>query len=215
MEESEGLRPARGEARRDRYDALSRALHWTTAALVLAAFALALWPGLVKGSASLHKSLGLALFFVVLLRLGWRWSGGTGGGRPNGDGDALTLAAKAVHGALYAALLAVPLLGWLHLNSKGIGVSMFGLPMPTLVDADRDLARLLFQAKRWVAYGMLSAIGFHATAALAHHYVFRDGVLASMLPPRGGAAGGRGASEPRPAAGGEANGDAAEAKGAA
>jgi cytochrome b561 len=185
VEESEDLRPARGEARRDRYDPLSRALHWATAALVLACFALALQPDLVKGSASLHKSLGLALLFVALLRLGWRLTGGTGGGRPNGDGDALTLAAKAVHGALYAALLAVPLLGWLHLNSKGIGVSMFGLAMPMLADTDRDLARLLFQAKRWVAYGMLSAIGFHATAALAHHYVFRDGVLASMLPPRG------------------------------
>ena len=147
MEHSETLRPARGEARRDRYDPLSQALHWATVALVLATFALALRPDLVKGSASLHKSLGLALFFVVLLRLGWRLTAGRGG-RPNGDGDALTLAAKAVHGALYAALLAVPLLGWLHLNSKGIGVGMFGLPMPMLADPDRDLARLLFQVKR-------------------------------------------------------------------
>ena len=194
MEGSESLRPAHGEAGRDRYDPLSRALHWATAALVLATFALALWPGLVKGSASLHKSLGLALFFTVLLRLGWRLTGGRGGGKPDGEGDALTLAAKAVHGALYAALLAVPLLGWLHLNSKGIGVGMFGLPMPTLADPDRDLARLLFQAKRWFAYGMLSAIGFHATAALAHHYVFRDGVLASMLP--GGSRGKAAATAP-------------------
>lgn len=182
MEDGENLRPARGEAARGRYDPLSLALHWATAALVLACFALALWPDLVKGSASLHKSLGLALLFVVPLRLAWRLTGGRGGGRPDGRGDALTHAAKAVHGALYAALLAVPLLGWLHLNSKGIGVGMFGLPLPMLADADRDLARTLFQAKRWLAYGMLSAIGFHATAALAHHYVFKDGVLASMLP---------------------------------
>jgi superoxide oxidase len=209
MEDSETLRPARGEARRDRYDPLSQALHWATVALVLATFALALWPELAKGSASLHKSLGLALFFAVLLRLGWRLTGGTGGGRPDGDGDALTLAAKAVHGALYAALLAVPLLGWLHLNSKGIGVSMFGLSMPTLADPDRDLARLLFQVKRWFAYGMLSAIGFHATAALAHHYVFRDGVLASMLP-----GGSRGKVAAADAAADEVE-DAAGAKGTA
>ena len=210
MKDGKSLRPAQGEAGRDPYDPLSQILHWATAALVLASFALALWPDLVKGSAALHKSLGLALLFVVLLRLGWRLTGGTGGGRPNGDGDALTLAAKAVHGALYAALLAVPLLGWLHLNSKGIGVSMFGLPMPALADADRDLARSLFRVKSWLAYGMLSAIGFHATAALAHHYVFRDSVLASMLPagPRG-----RPAAAPRPADG--VADDAAGAKGTA
>ncbi|MBD0275378.1 MAG: cytochrome b, partial [Acetobacteraceae bacterium] len=133
------------------------------------------------GSASLHKSIGLALIFVVLLRLGWRLTGGKGGAHP-GNNDSLALAAKAVHGMLYLALLAVPLLGWLHLNSKGIEVRMFGIPMPMLADPDRDLSRLLFQAKRWLSYGMLSAIGFHATAALAHHFVFRDGVLTSMLP---------------------------------
>ena len=213
MGDSDTLRPAHGEAGRDRYDPLSQALHWATAALVLASFALALWPELVKGSASLHKSLGLALLFVVLARLGWRLTGGKGGGRRRDGNDPLALAAKAVHGMLYAALLAVPVLGWLHLNSKGIVVSMFGLPMPMLADPDRDLARLLFQVKRWLSYGMLSAIGFHATAALAHHYVFRDGVLASMLP--GGRAADRQgtAAAPRPepgAAGGEA-----EAKGMA
>lgn len=197
MEDREALRPAHGEAGRERHDPLSLALHWTTAALVAACFALALWPDLLKGSASLHKSLGLALLFVVAARLGWRLTGARGGGRPDGRGDALFHAARAVHGLLYAALLAVPLLGWLHLNSKGIGVGMFGLAMPTLVDVDRDLARTLFQAKRWLAYGMLSAIGFHATAALAHHYVFKDGVLASMLP---GGRRDRGAAAARPAA---------------
>ncbi len=93
MEGSENLRPAPGEIGRTRYDPLSQALHWATAALVLASFALGLWPDLVKGSASLHKSVGLALFLVVLLRLGWRLTGGRGGGRPSGDGDALTCAA--------------------------------------------------------------------------------------------------------------------------
>ena len=181
MTDSEDLRPARGETGRDRYDPLSQALHWATAALVLASFALALWPGLVKGSAALHKSFGLALLFVVPLRLGWRLTAGWGGARPGSKGGG-TLAAKAVHGMLYAMLLAVPLLGWLHLNSKGIGVSMFGLHLPMLADADRELASVLFRAKRWLSYGMLGAVGLHAAAALAHHHLLRDGVLASMMP---------------------------------
>ena len=52
MKDGKDLRPARGETGRDRYDPLSQALHWATAVLVLASFALALWPELVKGSAA-------------------------------------------------------------------------------------------------------------------------------------------------------------------
>jgi superoxide oxidase len=181
MKDSEGLRPAPGEIGRDPYDPLSRALHWTTAVLVLATFVLSLWPGLVEGSGALHRSLGLALLFVVLLRLGWRLTAGWGGARPGGAGVG-GFAAKAVHSMLYAMLLAVPLLGWLHLNSKGIGASMFGLHLPMLADADRELAPVLLQAKRWLSYGMLVVIGLHAAAALAHHYLLRDDVLASMMP---------------------------------
>jgi hypothetical protein len=89
MKDGKDLRPARGETGRDRYDPLSQALHWATAVLVLASFALALWPGLVKGSAALHKSLGLALLFVVPLRLAWRLTGGSGVARPgSGEGGA-------------------------------------------------------------------------------------------------------------------------------
>src|SRR5215213_9519627 len=103
MKNRESLRPARdGTTGHDRYDPLSQALHWATAVLVLASFALALWPGLVEGSASLHKSSGLALLFVVPLRLGWRLTAGWGGPRPGSKGGAGASAAKAVHGLLYA-----------------------------------------------------------------------------------------------------------------
>ncbi len=181
MKDNKDLRPAPGETGRDRYDPVSQALHWASAGLVLASFALALWPELVEGSSALHKSLGLALLFVVPLRLSWRLTAGWGGARP-GSGGGGALAAKAVHAMLYAMLLAVPLLGWLHLNSKGVGAGMFGLQMPVLADADRGRAAVLLQAKRWLSYGMLGAIGLHAAAALAHHYLLRDGVLASMMP---------------------------------
>jgi cytochrome b561 len=168
---------------------VSQAFHWATAALVLATFALAMWPELMKGSAALHRSLGLAVLFLVPLRLAWRSTAGTGGGGGGGAGAEASrtaalaaAAATAMHGLLYAALLAVPMLGWLHLNLKGIGANLFGLPLPVLTGMDRDLASLVLQAKGWIAYGMLGAVGLHAAAALAHHYLVRDGVFAAMLP---------------------------------
>jgi hypothetical protein len=59
---------------------------------------------------------------------------------------------------------------------------VFGLDLPMLADTDRALAAALLRAKWWLAYGMLGAVGLHAAAALAHHYLLRDGVLASMAP---------------------------------
>ena len=187
------------------YDPVSKALHWATAILVLATFALAIWPELVKGSGALHRSLGLALLFVVPLRLAWRLAGGTGGTEAQAE-DGLaglaTLAAKAVHGALYLAMAALPLLGWLYMDLKGTGASMFGQALPSLAGADRELAAAVYRVKWWLAYGMLGTIGLHAAAALAHHYLLRDGVLAAMLPdlrPRR-----RRPDAPRPAGLGEA-----------
>jgi len=164
------------------YDPMSKALHWATAVLVLASFALALWPGLVQGSAALHRSLGLLLLFLVPLRLAWRLARGSGGGGGGEAGGLAALAARAVHGALYLTLVALPLLGWLTMDLKGTGASIFGHALPTLAATDRELAALVFRAKWWIAYGMLATIGLHAAAALAHHYLLRDGVLTGMLP---------------------------------
>jgi cytochrome b561 len=166
------------------YDPLSKALHWATAAIVLASFALALWPELMKGSNAVHKSLGLLLLFVLPLRMAWRLARGTGGGAvaaaAGGGGGAL--AAKAMHAALYLLMLALPVLGWLVVNLKGADARIFGLALPALLDPNREAAAMLLAAKTWLAYGMLGAIGLHAGAALAHHYLLRDGVLLAMLP---------------------------------
>ena len=77
------MRSKGGSASGASYDAVSIAFHWITVALVLAIFALALFPGVVKGSIALHKSLGLLLLAVVPLRLAWRL---TAGRRPTHDG---------------------------------------------------------------------------------------------------------------------------------
>lgn len=183
MDKTSGDRPEGAEGRPGStpYDPMSKALHWATAALVLASFVLAIWPGLVQGSAVLHRSLGLLLLFLVPLRLAWRLARGTGGGAAESDGLA-ALAARAVHGTLYLTLVALPLLGWLYMDLKGTGASIFGHALPTLAGTDRELAALVFRAKWWIAYGMLATIGLHAAAALAHHYLLRDGILAGMLP---------------------------------
>lgn len=167
------------------YDSVSIAFHWITVILVLAIFVLALFPGLVKGSIALHKSLGLVVLALVPLRLVWRF---TAGRQPNHGGAEpalLRLAATGAHAALYLLLLVTPLLGWLFVDAKGMELSLFGMKMPALALYDRTFAWMVYGWKTWVAYGLLGLIVAHAGAAIGYHAIIRrDGVLRSMIPGR-------------------------------
>lgn len=164
------------------YDGLSKAFHWTTVALVVAVFALAIAPGLIEGSMALHKSLGMLLMALMIARLVWRvtrfslsWL--------LGHKSAAELAAFAVHQGFYSLMIAIPLLGWAYLGYKGQTLEVFGATLPALVTGSgRGTAALLLWLKKYLAYLTLALIGLHASAALFHHYVRRDGVLRSMLP---------------------------------
>ncbi|WP_431860727.1 cytochrome b [Azospirillum sp.] len=172
-------------ASRASYDAVSIAFHWITFLLVLAIFVLALFPGIVKGSIALHKSLGLLLLAVVPLRLAWRLTLGRKPAHDTGDPAILRLAASGAHVALYALLIVTPLLGWLFADTKGMELKFFGADIPALALYDRAFAWMVYAWKQWIAYGLLALIFAHAAAAIGYHAVIRkDGVLRSMMPHR-------------------------------
>ncbi len=164
------------------YDGLSKAFHWTTLALVLAVFTLALAPGLIEGSLALHKSLGMLLLAMMVARLIWRLTQIT----PSwifGPKSIKQIAIFAVHQGFYGMFIAIPLLGWAYLGYKGQELQVFGVALPPLIiGSDRATAAFLIGLKKYLAYLMLALIGLHAMGALFHHYVRRDSVLRSMLP---------------------------------
>lgn len=172
------------------YGIIAQSLHWLVAALVFLQFGLGLYAaGLPLSLARLqwlsrHKSLGLALLALVLLRLGWRlmnraplpppsmprWRHG---------------AAAATHWSLYILLLFAPLAGWMHASAAGLSVNWFGLFLvPDLLPKQAYLSAL-FKAvhKGTVALLALLILG-HILAALWHALVLGDGVLQRMLPGR-------------------------------
>jgi cytochrome b561 len=82
--------------------------------------------------------------------------------------------------ALYGLLLAIPLAGWAYASAKGWTVTLFHtfslpglLPTGTLPDLLGDLHGLM-------ANLMLAVAGLHVAAALWHHSLLRDGLLARM-----------------------------------
>jgi len=172
-----------------RYGALALAAHWMTALLVLASWLLGTYGDLLPrgtpGEVGLlvHMCLGLTVLLILLPRLAWRLIDQ----QPNPERTHLGVwgerASTIVHYALYALLLAVPILGILTQFMRGHPLPIFGLfKIASPLSADRSLARSLKDVHGWLADGVLILAALHAAAAILHHWVLRDNTLRRMLP---------------------------------
>jgi cytochrome b561 len=165
------------------YSRLSVALHWLMLLLLVAVYAtILLREGYPRGSEirealkAWHFSLGLTVFGLVWVRVIARRFGG---GRPSA-GSLADRGAAMVHLALYAFMVAMPLLGWIILSAEGDPVRLFGLPLPPLTAPNAALAEQAEEIHETLATVGYWLVGLHAAAALAHHYVLRDGTLKRM-----------------------------------
>ena len=91
--------------------------------------------------------------------------------------------ANASHILLYVLFFAAPITGWLFSSAAGIQtVYLKVLPLPDLLEKNKELADILKLTHRWINYTMAAVIVLHAAAALKHHFVDRDEVLTRMIP---------------------------------
>jgi cytochrome b561 len=164
------------------------ALHWVIAFALVGTFGLGLYMHELPLSPqklklySWHKWAGVTIFLFVILRLVWRL-----GHRPPALPALMPAwqrrAAEATHGLLYILMFAVPLSGWLMSSAKGFQTVWFGvLPLPDLLQKDTELGDLLQQVHMILNFSMAGLVLAHLGAALKHHLIDRDDVLARMLP---------------------------------
>lgn len=173
---------------RERYGALAIALHWLIVFQLIGVYVcinlVDLFPKHSDPQRLLktwHFMLGLTVLAVAFVRLSNRLSAP----RP-----ALLVStprwqrwlASAVHVALYAFLLVMPLLGWFTLSAAGHPISIFEITLPGLMEPYEAWAYRLESLHKTIGVAGYYLIGLHAGAALFHHFVVRDGTLARMLP---------------------------------
>lgn len=173
------------------YGIIAQSLHWLVAALVFVQLGLGLYAASLPVSLarlqwlSRHKSLGIAILAVVLLRLAWRALN-----RPPLLPASMPPwerhAAATMHWLLYALLVLAPLAGWMHASAAGLSVSWFGLfQVPDLVPKGAEMSAL-FKAMHRTCVALLAFLLLgHIGAALRHAWVLRDGVMRRMLPWKG------------------------------
>jgi cytochrome b561 len=168
------------------YDNVAIALHWATALLVVANFALAeTWDWFAKPTQNVmqttHMSFGILLAMIIVARLVWRLI--PAHQLSSLEAGWVRLASKGTHYLLYALLAAEVVLGFIVEWSRGKPLSFFGLLIPGPWAAfPRPLRHQILQVHDWVAWTIIVLAAAHALAALYHHYMLRDRVLVRMLP---------------------------------
>jgi cytochrome b561 len=179
-----------------RYTSVAITLHWIMALgiLILAILGLAMvhgeWlPGRLFQLYQLHKSIGITILLLAALRLAWRVVH-----RPPPLPDSMPAfertAVAGAHLALYTMLFALPLTGWALVSASvfSIPTVLYGLiawpNLPVLPGLPNkgQVEGLLKLVHAYGAYVLIAAVVVHATAAVRHHVILRDNVLARMLP---------------------------------
>ena len=167
-----------------RYTRLTRVLHWLTAALVFSAlfigFAMVNSVSRYAGLVMLHKTLGVTILVVVLVRVVNRLTHRA----PPLPSTVGALERKVVmlsEVSLYALLLIQPLLGWAMVSAAGGPVVVFGsLRLPRIAPFDAQLFWLLRQAHSVIAYALMAVIAAHISAVLLHTLTLRDRLIERM-----------------------------------
>jgi cytochrome b561 len=184
-----------------RYSTVAVVLHWLIAALILGNIWIGLRMGGQHGLAKfnnfqLHKSLGLTVLTLSVLRLGWRLANPP----PHGAADmaAWEKAASAiVHWAFYIIMIGMPLVGWLSVSASPLGLPTLlyriggfpGIPwphLPLVPDLPLDQRKALEAGANGVhdilAWTAIGLIVLHVAGALKHQFFDRHPVLPRMMP---------------------------------
>lgn len=194
--------------RRSRYSSVAILLHWLIGLAILANIPLAWWmtdnlqnpdeASRVFAAYQLHKSIGITVLVLTVLRLAWRLTHRPPP-LPEGMRGWERFLARGTHIILYVVMIMLPLTGWAYVSAGwntqlnvpfAVPTFWFGLfewPhigwVATAPDAERaGAAAAAMETHELLAWIALGLVALHAAAALKHHFFDKDDVLATMLP---------------------------------
>lgn len=183
----------------NRYTTVAISLHWLIAILIVGMIFFGwqadnLREALFAGDPSVdpqqvamlfnwHKTIGLLILALSVVRLGWRLTH-PAPPLPEGMASWEKFAATGTHWAFYALMIGMPLGGWVAASASGFPsylLNMEALPIPSLVGESEALHEAASWAHSKGAWAILVLLGLHIAAALKHHFINRDDVLSRMI----------------------------------
>jgi cytochrome b561 len=169
------------------WGAVAKCFHWVMALAILVNGVWGLLMTNMSPSISkinvyaLHKSIGLTVLALFLLRLIWRLNDRAPPDEPAPRWQ--RFAAHAVHILLYGFIVAMPLSGWWYNSLHGYPLQWFKLfNLPALTAKNDDMASFAHAIHEYLFWLLLLVLIAHVGAALKHHVFDKDNVLRRMLP---------------------------------
>jgi cytochrome b561 len=174
-----------------RYSTVAIVLHWVLAAGILFQIGVGWYlQDVPRGTpnrtivVNFHKSVGITLGALILVRLGWRLTH-----RPPPWPDSMAAwertAAGISHTLLYVCMVLMPLAGYIATNFSRFGIKYFGLFMlPSWGIDDKQIYALFHGVHIATSFVFVTLIAIHVLAALKHLVVQRDGIFRRMWPAR-------------------------------
>ena len=173
--------------RASRYTLLAVFLHWVMALMIFALFAIGWYMvDLPRGpdrsaNFALHKSIGLSVFGLALVRIVWRYFH-----RPPTYATSMVrwrvTIARSVHLLFYVVLFTQPLSGYLSSSFSGYKTMLFGIPLPHWGWQEAPLNELFTEIHVISSVLFAILVTLHVTGALAHAFSREDGVFRRILP---------------------------------
>ncbi|TXR54417.1 cytochrome b [Reinekea thalattae] len=168
------------------YSWLMISIHWLSALVVIAMFALGLWMvGLdyysqwYQTAPALHKSVGILLFALTAVRFGIKLASHT----PEVSGKIFeVIAAKAVHLFIYFLILLLFVSGYLISTPDGRGIEVFNwFTIPSIGELFENQSTIAGRIHYFTALTLIAFAALHALAALKHHFIDKDNTLKKMM----------------------------------
>ncbi|MEY8213456.1 MAG: cytochrome b [Colwellia sp.] len=174
------------------YGSLSIKMHWLMVFLIAATFAFIECRVFFEKGTDMrnlfkmwHFMLGLTILFMAIIRLYLRFKQVSPKISPPLSAIQ-SLAAKGAHVVLYIFMIAMPITGWVMLSMFGKPIPFFGFELPALMNVNKELGKSIKEIHELIGGLGYYLIGFHAVAALFHHYIQKDNTLTRMLPQKKG-----------------------------
>jgi cytochrome b561 len=168
---------------------ISIVLHWVTVPLVIFLLACGIYMKTLDYYEPLyhqlpqwHKTLGMLLGTLLLIRLGWIVI--SPAPTPITPNLLQRWLAKGVHFGMYAMLIVICFSGYLFTTADGKPMELLGgIIVPNLVTVSEESVDLLGAIHRWISYGLGVLVALHASAAIYHHLALRDNTFKRILFP--------------------------------
>ncbi len=170
------------------YGLMAIFIHWLVALVVIGMFTLGVWmTGLTyydewyKLGPDIHRSIGVLLFFVMLVRVIWRIYNVKPKDDP-GIGALQARLAHSVHLLLYGLIFAMIVSGYLISTADGKPVDVFGLfSVPAVITGVANMEDIAGKVHWYLAVTLISLVVLHSLAALKHHFIDKNQTLRKML----------------------------------